>query len=93
MHENLVREEFDTGLGKIRLEIKVRLASQGLYGTVRDIEIGPTSTEPSGITIELLVKGRTAERSFNRGQIEGCRLRVGGEVLSAIISMVDEVRA
>lgn len=93
MDEKLLREEFDTGLSKIRLEIKSRLVPHGLYGTVTDIDIDPTPTHgPAGSRIELVVKGRTVGRSFDRRQIEDCRLRVGGDVLLAIISMIDEVR-
>jgi hypothetical protein len=89
MNEIAVREEFDTGLKKIRLEIKSRLVPHGLYGTVTDCDAA--AGEPGVSRIELAVKGRTANRSFDRGQIEGCRLRVGGDVLQAIIAMVDEV--
>ena len=91
MNEKAIREEFDTGLKKIRLEIKSRLVPHGLYGTVTDSATSPD--EAGGSRIELAVKGRTANRSFDRGQIEGCRLRVGGDVLRAIIAMVDEVSA
>lgn len=92
MNEKALREEFDTGLKKIRLEIKSRLVPHGLYGTVTDVDATPGG-ETGGSTIELAVKGRTSSRSFDRGQIEGCRLRVGGDVLLAIIAMVDEVSA
>lgn len=90
MNEKAVHEEFDTGLKKIRLEIKSRLVPHGLYGTVTDVDTS-AGGEPGGSRIELSVKGRTSIRSFDRGQIEGCRLRVGGAVLLAIIAMVDEV--
>jgi len=94
MNDKAVREEFATGLKKIRLEIKSRLVPHGLYGTVTDIDTAPAEAAEAAATgsrIELAVKGRTVNRSFDRGQIEGCRLRVGGDVLAAIISMVDEV--
>lgn len=91
MNETAVREEFDTGLKKIRFEIKSRLVPHGLYGTVTDIDTAPAGGAAAGSRIELAVKGRTVNRSFDRRQIEGCRLRVGGDVLLAIISMVDEV--
>ena len=93
MDEKLLREEFDTGLSKIRQEIKSRLVPHGLYGTVTDVDIDPTTDGPAGSKIELVVKGRTVGRSFDRRQIEDCRLRVGGDVLLSIISMVDEVSA
>ena len=43
------------------------------------------------LRIEVTVKGRTAERSFSRQEIEDCRLRVSGAVLQGVISMVDEL--
>ncbi len=91
MSEKAVCEEFDTGLKKIRLEIKSRLVPHGLYGTVTDIDTEASGETAAGSRIELAVKGRTVNRSFDRRQIEGCRLRVGGDVLLAIISMIDEV--
>ena len=91
MNDQAVREEFDTGLKKIRLEIKSRLVPHGLYGTVTDSDADPR--DGGGSRIELSAKGRIAHRSFDRGQIAGCRLRVSGEVLLAIIAMVDEVSA
>jgi hypothetical protein len=91
MDDKQLREEFDTGLSKIRLEIKSRLVRHGLYGSVTEIDTGPAGDVPTGSKIELVVKGRTVGRSFDRRQIEDCCLRVGGTVLPAIISMVDEV--
>jgi len=84
-------ELFNTGLSKIRHEIKSRLASHGLYGMVvsRDVE----TTPPGGLDIEVTVKSRTAHRLFERQQIEASHLRVKGEVLAAIIAMVDELAA
>jgi hypothetical protein len=93
MEANQLSEEFDTGLSKIRQEIKSRLANHGLYGSVTNTETGPTDHGPSGTAIELIVKGRKVARSFDRQQIEACRLRVGGVVLAGIISMVDEAAA
>ncbi|HEY6618077.1 MAG TPA: hypothetical protein VIY68_00900 [Steroidobacteraceae bacterium] len=92
MEEKQLREEFDTGLSRIRHEIKGRLVQHGFFGSVtyRDIE---SDHVLSGSTIEIAVKGKTAERSFSRQEIEGCRLRVGGSVLSGVISMVDELSA
>jgi hypothetical protein len=91
MEEKQRREEFDTGLGKIRHEIKSRLVPHGLFGSVTYIDIEPVDHVPTGSKIEIAVKGRTAGRSFSREEIEGCRLRVGGAVLLGIISMVDEL--
>jgi len=93
MEEKQLREEFDTGLNKIRQEIKSRLVPHGLFGSVTSVDTGPTGDVPGGSNIELIVKGRTAGRSFDRAQIENCRLRVSGAVLLAIIAMVDEVAA
>jgi hypothetical protein len=91
MDDKELREEFDTGLSKIRHEIKSRLVTHGLFGSVTSTDIDPTEHGPSGSTIEITVKGRTVGRSFDRQQIEACRLRVGGAVLSGIVSMVEEV--
>jgi hypothetical protein len=92
MEEKQLREEFDTGLSRIRHEIKGRLVQHGFFGSVtyRDIEADHIL---SGSTVEIAVKGKTVERSFSRLEIEGCRLRVGGAVLSGVISMVDELSA
>jgi hypothetical protein len=91
MEDNQNREEFDTGLIKIRHEIKTRLVTHGFFGSIRFVDTGPVDHAPSGSTIEIVVKGRTAQRSFSRAEIEGCRLRVAGTVLGGIISMVDEL--
>jgi hypothetical protein len=48
---------------------------------------------PTGSTVEVAVNGRTVVRSFSRQEIEGCRLKVGGSVLVAIIAMIDELSA
>lgn len=93
MDAKQLREEFDTGLSKIRYEIKSRLVPHGLFGSVTDADVGPVDAVPSGSIIKIVVKGRTAERSFERRQIEDCRLRVGGAVLLGILSMVDELVA
>jgi hypothetical protein len=93
MNEAAIREEFATGLKKITLEIKSRLVTHGLYGTVTDFATEPTLDVAAGSRIELAANGKTARRSFDHQQIEGCRLRVGGAVLQAVISMVDEVSA
>lgn len=91
--EKQLREEFDTGLKKIKEEFKGRLVSYGLFGIVTAVEIGASAPVPEGLRIELVAKGETVARSFDRKQIEGCCLRVGGEVLLGIIAMVDEVSA
>jgi hypothetical protein len=91
MEEKQRREEFDTGLGKIRHEIKSRLVSHGFFGNVTHVDADPVDQKPSGTTIEIAVKGRTVGRSFSRQDIERCHLRVGGVVLLGIISMIDEI--
>ena len=72
MDEKLLREEYETGLKKIRQEIKSRLVPHGLFGTVTGVEIAPTDQVPDGSRIELVAKGKTVGRSFDRKQIEGC---------------------
>ncbi|HME37966.1 MAG TPA: hypothetical protein VKG63_03300 [Steroidobacteraceae bacterium] len=91
MEEKQLREEFDTGLAKIRNEIKNRLVTHGLYGSITYLDTKPVGDVPTGSTIEVAVKGRSVERTFSRQDIEGCRLRVGGVVLLGIIAMVDEL--
>jgi hypothetical protein len=91
MDEKQLREEFDTGLKKIRQEIKSRLVPHGLFGTVVEVDLGQAGQVPDGSRIELVAKGKTVSRSFDRQLVEGCCLRVGGEVLLGIIAMVDEV--
>jgi hypothetical protein len=85
------REIFDTGLKKIRLEIKARLVSHGLYATVTTTDAASPGDVPDGSRIDIIAKNRTTGRSFDRRQIEGCCLRVGGAVLVDVIAMVDEV--
>jgi len=87
------REEFDTGLAKIRHEIKSRLVPHGFFGSVTFVDLELGDHVPTGSKIVVTVKGRTVERSFSRQDIEGCRLRVGGVVLLGIISMIDELSA
>jgi hypothetical protein len=91
MEEKQLREEFDTGLKKIKLEIKSRLVTHGLFGIVTNIDAASTGDVPDGSKIEVAAKGKTAGRSFDRHQIEGSCLRVSGAVLTDIIAMVDEV--
>jgi hypothetical protein len=93
MDDKQLREEFDTGVKKIRQEIKSRLVPHGLFGIITNVDSGPAGHVPDGSRIEIVAKGKTVERSFDRKQIEGCCLRVGGEVLLGIIAMVDEVAA
>jgi hypothetical protein len=91
--ENNCREEFDTALARIRHEVKGRLVQHGFFGSVTYKDIDSPDHVLSGSTVEITVKGKTVERSFSRQEIEGCRLRVGGAVLSGVISMVDELSA
>jgi hypothetical protein len=93
MDDPQLREKFDTGLKKIRHEIKSRLVSHGLFGIVTDVDSGPAGDVPDGSRIEIHAKGRTVGKSFDRRQIEGCCLKVGDAVLVGIIAMVDEVAA
>ncbi len=85
------REVFDTGLSRIRHEIKSRLVIHGLHGTVTYGDTGPEGQAPTGSTIVIVVKGRSATRSFDRDHIEKCSLRVSGAVLLGIIAMVEEL--
>lgn len=87
------REEFDTALTRIRHDIKGRLVIHGFFGLVsyQDIESADHALEGSTITIKA--KGKIAERSFNRQEIEACRLRVSGAVAQGVISMVEELSA
>jgi hypothetical protein len=91
VEEKQMREEFDTGLVKIRHEIKSRLVPHGFFGSITCVDIEPGDHVPTGSRIEIAVKGRTVERSFSRKDVEGCRLRVGGAVLVGIIAMIDEL--
>lgn len=85
------RERFDTGLIKIRHEIKTRLVTHGFFGSITFTDIEPVDQVPSGSTIDIVVKGKSVVRSFSREDIEGCRLRVGGAVLAGIIEMIEEL--
>jgi hypothetical protein len=91
--ETRSNEVFDTGLKKIQFELKSQLASHGLYGTVSDVPVNHNSSPMSAVNIEVAAKGRVASRSFERRQIEGCYLRVSGEVLMGIVSLVNELAA
>jgi hypothetical protein len=96
------QEEFETGLAKIRQEIKGRLVAHGLYGSIAHFDAGPqhaaagspqAAAGPSVEVIEIIVKGRRVVRSFERQQIEHCCLRVGGAVLLGLIAMIEELAA
>ncbi len=88
MEDQQLRERFETGLKKIRHEIKSLLVPHGIFATVDDTGPGDGA---DGARVEIHAKGKTVGRSFDREQIEGCCLRVGGAVLSSLIVMVDEV--
>jgi hypothetical protein len=87
------RELFDTGVKKIRHEIRSLLAQHGLFGTISDLDNGPPGSVPESTRVEIQVKGRVVGRQFDRHEIEGCCLRVKGAVLSSITAMVDEASA
>jgi hypothetical protein len=91
--DNQNREEFDTALSRIRHDIKGRLVVHGFFGTVTYQDIESEDHVLQGSTIVVTAKGRTAQRSFGREEIEGCRLRIGGTVLLGVISMLDEISA
>lgn len=87
------REEFDTALARIRHDIKGRLVVHGFFGTVSYVDVESADHVLQGSTIRVAAKGRIAERSFDRREIEDCRLRVGGAVLLGVISMISEIAA
>jgi hypothetical protein len=91
MEEQEEREKFNTGLSKIRSEIKGRLVAHGFFGSITHAHLETVEQVPTGSTIEIAVKGRTVGRSFSRQDIEACHLRVGGAVLKGIIAMVHEL--
>jgi hypothetical protein len=92
--EENTSEIFDTGLRKIRQELKSQLASHGIYAMLTESLLSDsTSSSPIQATIEASVKGRLARRTFARQQIEDCHLRVGGAVLKEIASLVAELVA
>jgi hypothetical protein len=93
VEEGQNREEFDTARARIRHDIKSRLVIHGFFGSVTYRDVEAADHVLSGSTIEVSVKGRTAERAFSRREIEDCRLRVSGAVLSGVIAMVDELSA
>jgi hypothetical protein len=93
LEDRQFRERFDTGIRKIRHEIKSLLAHHGLFGTITDTATGAPNSVPETATVEIEVKGVTSGRLFDRRQIEGCCLRVAGGVLSSLAAMVDEVSA
>jgi hypothetical protein len=87
------REQFDTARARIRHDIKSRLVIHGYHGSVNYKDLEAEDHVLKGSTIEVTVKGRTAERSFSRQEIEDCQLRVGGPVLAGVIAMIDELSA
>jgi hypothetical protein len=93
MEEKQAREEFDTGLAKIRSEIKSLLVPHGFFGNITHVDIDLVDEVATGARIEIDVKGRRVARSFSRPDIERCYLRVGGPVLVGITSMVEELAA
>jgi hypothetical protein len=90
MESEQLHEVFDTGLKKIRHEIKNRLVLQGLFATITSEHSGPNEA-PDGARVEIHAKGKAVGVSFDRKQIEGCCLRVAGPVLSSVITMVEEL--
>jgi hypothetical protein len=93
MMDSQNREEFDTALARIRHDIKGRLVIHGFFGTVSYRDVESADHVLQGSTITVAAKGRVAERSFDRQEIEDCRLRIGGAVLRGVISIVDEISA
>ncbi|MHB8475714.1 MAG: hypothetical protein ACYDBZ_05440 [Steroidobacteraceae bacterium] len=91
MEDKLTREVFDTGLSKIRHEIKSRLVTHGFFGSITFADIEPADPVPSGSRIAITVKGRAVGQSFSREEIEGCHLRVGGAVLAGVVAMIEEL--
>ena len=91
MEEKEMRERFDTGLKKITIEIKSRLADRGFFGSVTHADMEIVDQVPTGSKIEISVKERTVGKPFSRQDIEGCHLRVGGSVLKGIVATVDEL--
>jgi hypothetical protein len=92
MESERSQEIFDTGLKKIRHEIRSRLALQGLFGTITGDPSGPHEI-PDGARVEIHAKGKTVGISFDRKQIEGCSLQVAGAVLASVTAMVEELSA
>ena len=62
MGEKEKQEQFDTGLGKIKQEIKSRLVAHGLYGSFAHIDARAEHPLDGAGTemIEIIVKGRRA---------------------------------
>jgi hypothetical protein len=86
-------EIFETGLSKIKQEIKSRLVHHGLFGSVTNLEVAAGEHTAVSTKIQIVVKDRTTDRTFTNEQIESCCLRVAGPVLAGILSMVDELSA
>jgi hypothetical protein len=90
MEGEQLHEVFDTGLKKIRHEIKNRLVLQGLFATITTDE-NDLRDVSGGARVEIHAKGKTVGISFDRKQVEGCHLRVAGAVLSSVIALVEEL--
>jgi hypothetical protein len=90
MESEQLHEVFDTGLKKIKHEIKNRLVLQGLFGTITSDE-NELHDISGGARVEIHAKGKTVGISFDRKQIEGCCLRVAGAVLASVIALVEEL--
>ncbi len=91
MESEQLHELFDTGLKKIKHEIKSRLVLQGLFGTITSE--GDLHDISGGARVGIHAKGKSVRMAFDRAQIEGCCLRVTGTVLARIIAMVEELSA
>jgi hypothetical protein len=91
--ETRTSELFESGLKKVQFELKSQLASHGLYGAVSPVPVNENSSPTSAVKLEVAVKGRVSSRTFELRQIEGCYLRVSGDVLKGIISLVNELAA
>src|SRR5882724_8620515 len=65
MDDEQLREQFDTGVKKIKQEIKSRLVPHGLFGIITSVDSGPAGHVPDGSRIEIVAKGKTVGRSFD----------------------------
>jgi hypothetical protein len=91
MESEQLHEVFDTGLKKIKHEIKSQLVLQGLFATITSDD--QPHDISGGATVEIHAKGKTVQMSLDRKQVEGCCLRVAGTVLSNVIAVVAELSA
>ena len=92
MESEQSHEVFETGLKKIRHEIRSRLAVEGLFGTITGDHSGAHDA-PDGARVEIHAKGKSVGMSFDRKQIEGCSLQVAGATLASVVAMVEELSA